>query len=198
MEIIRAILVSWMLIISGWAWGQSRQMVTFPNVELGGEQGGTPSGGTWRSEALQGRPAIIAVINPDYQKQLSPLERAIDELAIPSSSARFVKILDTRASWKPDKVIQAGVWWDKMAETFEEARDDGIVQALFVSRSRKKAEWLIVYDRNGITRTTLQLDQQPVHLFLLDARGQVLDQFKGTPTSQLARTWVRQIAQQGS
>ena len=198
MRTIRIILLSFLVLQAGWVWGQSRQMQTFPALELGGDQGGTPAGVTWRSEALMGRPAVIALVNPDYQNRLSPIEEAIEQESVPASSAHFIKILDTRSSWKPDKVIQAGVWWDKMTTTFDEARNDGIVQALFVSRSRKKAEWAIIYDRDAITRRAMQLDQEPVYLFLLDAQGRVIDQFKGTPTGKMARSWVLRIKQKGN
>lgn len=198
MVALRMVLIVMFLSSEGWAWGQSLDMKVFPPVELGGELGGTLAGGTWRSKALLGKPALIAVVNPDYQNKLSPIEQAIDEQAIQASSGQFIKILDTQASWKPDRAIQAGVWWDKMAETIEEAREDGIVQALFMNRSRKKADWLIVYDRDGFIRKTLKLDEQPVHLFLLDAQGQVVDRFKGSPGNQLARSWVQQMVRRGT
>lgn len=41
MRTIRIILLSFLVLQAGWVWGQSRQMQTFPALELGGDQGDT-------------------------------------------------------------------------------------------------------------------------------------------------------------
>ncbi len=169
-----------------------------PPVELKEENGGRLGGGAWQCSDVKGKPCLLVLIDPDRQELLGPVEAALENSRLSATEGFLVKVMDTQSSWKPDGMIQAGAWLGQMAGKFNEARENGIVQALFTERKNKPATWSVVYDQNNVFRKTLRLNDSPVHIFLLDKRGVIISYHSGRPTSTDARVWVRILKQLGS
>jgi hypothetical protein len=158
-----------------------------PRVLLSGDQGGLRSGGSWEAPAGAGKPALLAYIHPDREGELQAL---LDDLArtgpSPDSYQRFL-IHNTRASWKPDRVIQMGHWFKRMGQTIDAARREGIVQALLLDTDGDKLAWTPVYDRTSLLRSAWQLPDADIQLLVLDAQGRLRYYRKGAPGPDHAR-----------
>ncbi len=189
-----------LLLVLGPRWGstQPAQGELFPTITLAEENGGKLGGGAWKCSDIKGRPCLIVVINPDHQDMLAPIEKAIGECHLQTNEGSLVKVMDTQSSWKPDGMIQAGAWLSHLAGKVDEARKNGIVQALFTDRKSKPANWSVVYDQNRVFRNELHLNDRPIHIFLLDKRGVIVSYHSGKPSDTNARVWMQMIKNLGA
>ncbi len=180
------------------AWSQPVQGVPIPALVLTEDDGGKLGGGSWHCSDMKGKPCLLVLIHPDKQDLLAPLERAIEEIHLYSNEGSLVKVMDSRLSWKPDRLIQASSWFGQMSGKFIEAKENGLVQALFMDRKNKPASWAIVYDQNLVFRNTLHLNDRPVHIFLLDKRGIIVSYFSGKPSDADAKGWIQIMKKLGT
>lgn len=144
---------------------------------------------------MKGKPCLIVLVDPDQEEMLAPLENALSSLHVQAREGHLVKVMDTRASWKPDQLIKAGTWFSQMTNKVSEARENGILQALFTDRKNKPATWSVVYDQNQVFRTVLRLNDRPVHMFLLDKNGTVVNYAEGSISRAKARVWIQMLKQ---
>lgn len=180
-----------LLLIPVFVQSQPVQGQPIPKLVLTEDEGGKLGGGTWRCSDMKGKPCLLVLIHPDKPELLAPVEKAISDIRLHASEGALVKVMDTDLSWKPFSMIQAGAWFGHATVKFNEAREHGLVQALFTDRKNKPASWSIVYDQNQVFRNALRLNDRPVHIFLLDKRGIIVSYTSGKPSEADARTWIQ-------
>lgn len=195
-QISRIVLV-FLFVIPSYVRAQPVQGTPIPKLVLSETDGGKLGGGAWKCSDEKGKPCLLVLIHPDRLDLLSPIDRAVAESRLNASEGSLVKVMDTRLSWKPDGMIQAGAWLGQIAGKWNEARESGIIQALFTDRKNKPASWTVVYDQNQVIRSKLKLNDRPVHIFLLDKRGIIISYFAGLPTDSDARLWVQMMKKLG-
>lgn len=181
-----------------WVGAQPVQGTPIPKLVLSESNGGKMGGGAWKCSDEKGKPCLLVLIHPDKQQLLLPIDRAVAESGLVANEGSLVKVMDTRLSWKPEGMIQAGAWFGQIAGKFNEARESGIVQALFTDRKNKPASWSVVYDQNQVFRNALHLNDHPVHVFLLDKRGVIVSYSSGNPSESDARTWIQIMKKLGA
>lgn len=157
-----------------------------PRVVLSGDTGGLAGGAAWVSRSEESKPMLLACVHPDRETLIEPLRTAL--LAKGPNADQYLRILvyDTRASWKPDRVIAMGHWFKRLGQTIDTARKEGIVQALLVTNEPERPTWTTVYDRAAILRSTWNLPQADVHLFVLDSQGRLRYYLAGPPNETRA------------
>ncbi|MCF8239657.1 MAG: hypothetical protein K9I85_15950 [Saprospiraceae bacterium] len=177
---------------------QPAQGEPFPQLVLDRENGGKLGGGGWQCSDVKGKPCLLVLIHPDHQELLDPVEQALANTRLSARECSLVKVMDTQSSWKPDGMIQAGAWLSQIAGKVSEARESGLIQALFTDRKNKPAHWSVVYDQNLVFRSALRLNDRPVHVFLLDKRGVIVSYHAGNPSDTNARVWIQMMKQLGA
>lgn len=144
-----------------------------PRVVLSGDAGGLAGGAPWVSRSDESKPMLLACVHPDRETLIEPLRTALEAKGPAADQYLRYLVYDTRASWKPDRVIAMGHWFKRLGQTIDTARKEGIVQALLVTKEPDRPTWTPVYDRAAILRNTWNLPEADVHLFVLDSQGRL-------------------------
>ncbi|MBP6185107.1 MAG: hypothetical protein KA479_09215 [Saprospiraceae bacterium] len=165
-----------------------------PAVKLADDLGGLPDGTHWRSSQLVGSPTVLVYVHPDKRKLNHPLQQAIQGIDLDPTMYGRTLVLNTSATWKPDRFIQAGIWIQRLSNTFKEAQTEGIVQALLVNTPTKSTEWTLILDKNNVLTQAWKLPPGDYHAFLLDKKGIIKDYHKGPINPEKAKIWAGALA----
>ncbi len=171
-------------------WGQPEPGTRLTPVRLSDDLGGLPDGDNWRSSQLVGNPSVLVYVHPDKLNLNQPLQQAILSTSIDPTMYGRALVLNTRATWKPDRFIQASIWIQRISKTFKEAKTEGIVQALLVSPPAKATDWTLILDKNNVLTRAWKLPPADYHAFLLDSKGIVKDYHHGPFNAEKARMWA--------
>ena len=169
-----------------------KEPAQLPVVQLSGETGSPAGGGTWSSNDLKGKASLVVILDPDEIKLHQILARSIEQTPLEDRAVHLILCYDVQASWRPSRLLRLGNWLERAGQTFQEARTEGVIQALFVSTGARKTNWTVLFDETRTLLSTWSLPVLPYQVLLIDPAGNLVHHHRNeVRTAEAARLCSR-------